>query len=169
MEKSLSRSFIFSLLIFLVLNFLLIIVTYAIGNILNFLIDDITSHPTFSIYLFVYPSRYFPWDLISSGIAASLAFKIFYFGGFISFIIAAIVAGLMGGSIGKSFGGWILTSMCSMILWIVLISVDSFNLNYISFTATLIDGIVIVLITGTVTTLIFGALVIIIALIKGRE
>lgn len=136
----------------------------------NLLLGRIASHPTHSIYLEIYPSQYFPWELIGRGInAASLAFNIYYFGCLAFLIITAIVAGLMGGSIGKSFGGWIFTVICSMILFIVIFVVDDYNLTYISFSATLIDGIIIVLIAGAVNALLFGALVIIIALIKGRE
>ncbi|MHA2007561.1 MAG: hypothetical protein ACXABO_07965 [Promethearchaeota archaeon] len=169
MKKSLVRAFLFSLLIFLVLNFLIYIVAYAIADLLNAVFDPIANHPTHSIYLMIYPSRYFPWELIGNSIDATLAFKILYLGGVVSFVIAAIVAGLMGGSVGKSFGGWILTAICYMLLFITIISIDEFNLNYISFTATLVDGIVIVLIAGTVNALIFGGLVFIIALIKGRS
>ncbi len=118
----------------------------------------------------IYPSKNFPWESIGLFMnTLSLGFKIYYLGGFISFVIAAIVAGLMGGNIGKSFGGWVLTVICSIILFIVIISIDDFNLNYISFTATLVDGIIILSIVGAVNVLIFGVLVIIISLVTGRS
>lgn len=170
MKKSLARAFLLSLIIFVALNFLFYIIGYSVGGLLNTLLDRIAAHPTHSVYLFIYTSQYFPWELIGKGIdVASLAFKIFYFGGLVSLIIAAIAAGLIGGNIGKSLGGWILTVICSMILFIVIFLLDSFNLTYISFSATLTDGIVRILITGIVNALIFGALVIVVALIKGKE
>ena len=170
MKKSLGRAFIFSLLVFLALNFLFYIIGYSIAEMLDNVVDRIADHPTHSIFLLIYPSKNFPWELLNDFIiVGSLAFKIYYLGGFISFIIAAIVAGLKGGSIGKSFGGWVLTVICSILLFIVIITIDDFNLDYISFTATLVDGIVIVVIAGAVNALIFGAIVIIIAFIKGRS
>ena len=130
----------------------------------------VADHPSHSVYLMIYPSGYLPWViLVRFGSSLTLGFKIFYLGGFISFIIAAIVAGLMGGSIGKSFGGWILSVIFSLVLFIVIIAVDDFNLNYISFSATFMDGIVTLGIAGAVNALIFGAIVIIIALLKGRS
>ncbi len=75
----------------------------------------------------------------------------------------------MGGSISKSFGGWLLTIICSSLLYITIISIDDFNLNYISFRATLLDGIIIIIITGAVNLLLFGALVMLISLIAGRS
>jgi hypothetical protein len=169
MEKSFARAFIFSLIIFFVLNFLIYVISYAIGGILDLLFGPIAAHPTQSVYLLIYPTRFFPWELINRAISASIAFKIYYLGGIASYVIAAIVAGLTGGSIAKSFGGWILTAICSMLLFILIVILDAENLDFISFSATLIDGIVLILITGTVNALIFGALVILIALIKGRE
>ena len=170
MKKSLARAFIFSLLVFLALNFLFLIIGYSIAEVLDLAIDPIADHPTHSIYLMIYPSQYLPWEHISNSIdALNLGFKIFYIGGLISFIIAAIVAGIMGGGVGKSFGGWIITVICSIVLFIVIISIDDFTLNYISFTATLVDGINILIIAGAVNGLIFGALAIIIALIAGRS
>ena len=170
MKKSLGRAFIFSLLVFLALNFLFYIIGYSIAGMVDLLLDRIAAHPTHVIYLMIYPSQYFPWEILSSfSNVGTLGFQILFLGGFISFIIAAIVAGLIGGDIGKSFGGWILAVICSMLLFITIIAIDEFNLNYISFTATLVDGIVILAIAGAVNGLIFGALVILIALLKGKS
>lgn len=170
MKKSLGRAFLFSLLVFLVLNFIFYILTYSIADMLAAVFNPIAAHPTHSIYLLIYPSQYFPWQLIEYFIASgSLAFKLLYLGGFISFIVAAIVAGLMGDSLRQSLGGWFITASCYILLFIAILSIDQFNLNYVSFTATLVDGIVIVLIGGAVNAVIFGALVFIIALIKGRS
>ena len=170
MRKSLGLAFVFSLIVFLALNFLFIIIGYSIAGVLDLVLNPIETHPTFSVYLIVYASQYLPWEqIINSLDALTLGFKIFYIGGLISFAIASIVAGLIGGSIGKSFGGWLLTVICSSILFIIIISIDDFNLNYISFTATLIDGIITIIIASAVNLLLFGAIAIIIALIAGRS
>ena len=170
MKKSLGRAFLFSLFVFLALTFLFFIIGYSVAGVLDNVLDDIAAHPTHSVYLFVYPSQYLPWEQVINSIdALTLGFKIFYFGGLISFAIAAIVAGIFGGGVGKSIGGWILTVICSSILYIIIISIDDFNLNYISFTATLIDGIITIIIASVVNLLLFGVIVIIITLIAGRS
>jgi hypothetical protein len=168
MKKSLLRAFLFSLIIFFALNFLFYIIGYSRPGALDLALNPIAAHPTHSIYLLVYPSRYLPWELLGN-ITVYSSFGLVFLGGFISFIIAAIVAGLMGGGIGKSFGGWVLTIICSIVLFIVIISIDDFNLDFISFTTTLVDGIIITVIAGAVNLLIFGVVVIILAFITGRS
>jgi len=169
MKHSLLRAFLFSLLIFFALNFLFYIIGYSVAELLDLPFSRIADHPTHSINLITYPAEYFPWELIDYFTIAALGFKIVYLGGFISFLIAAMIAGLMGDSIGDAFVGWLMTSACYILLLIAMISFDDFNLNFICFGCTLIDGIVEVLITGIVNALLFGALVFIIALIKGRS
>jgi hypothetical protein len=170
MEKSLVRAFLFSLLVFLVLNFLFFIVGYSIAGLIDLPLDRIANHPTHSIYLLTYPCRFFPWNIIEYFLSSSSpGLKILYLGGFISFVVAAIVAGLMGGDIGKSFGGWILTSLCYTGLFIFMITIDSFNLDYICFACTYTEAVVEVLIACIVNMLIFSALVLLIALLKGRS
>ncbi|MFX1502306.1 MAG: hypothetical protein ACFFDH_15200 [Promethearchaeota archaeon] len=170
MKRSTGRAFIFSLIVFLVSNFLFYIISYAIGEILDLVFDTIADHPSSSVFLLIYPSRYFPWELITNSVDSNtFAFKFFYIAGLISFSIAAVVAGLMGSNIGESIGGWMITALCYMLMFIAIIYIDDYNLSYISFSATLIDGIVIILITGAVNALLFGVLVIIIALIRGKK
>ena len=170
MEKSLFRAFIFSLLIFIGINFLLYITMYSIAGLMDMIFDRIATHPSYTAYTLIYPSSYFPWELIFTGIdSSSIPFAIMYIGGFVSFIIAAIVAGLMGGDIIKSFGGWILTCGTFMAVHVIILVIDDYNLNFLSFSATLIDGIIIVLITGVVNMLIFGGLVLLIAYLKSTD
>lgn len=83
-------------------------------------------------------------------------------------MIAALIAGLMGGSIGNAFIGWLMASGCFILLIIFMITIDPFNIAYVCFGCTFDQAIVKVLISGFVNTLIFGALVFIIALIKCR-
>ena len=170
MQKSLFRAYIFSLLIFIGINFLLYITMYSFAGLLNMIFDRIANHPTYIAYTLIYPSSYFPWELIFTGIEApSIPFTIMYIGGVVTFIIAAIVAGLMGGDIIKSFGGWIITCGTYMAVHVIILVIDDYNLNFLSFSATLIDGIIIVIITGVVNMLIFGGLVLLIAYLKGTD
>jgi hypothetical protein len=169
MKHSLFRAFLFSLLVFLALNFLFFIIGYAGSGLLDAPLSRIADHPSHSIHVITYPVNWFPWELIERFIITnSIWFKLFYIGGFISFLIAALIAGLMGGSIGNAFIGWLMTSGCFILLVIIMISIDPFNIDYICYMCTLEQAIVKVVITGLVSTLIFGALVFIIALIKGR-
>ena len=169
MKHSLFRAFLFSLLVFLALNFLFFFIAYAVEGILDLPLDRIADHPTYSIYAITYPASHFPWELIERFInVLALGFKMLYLAGFITYLIAALIAGFMGGSIGNAFIGWLIASGSIILLMIFMISIDPFNLSFICGACTLDQGIVSVLITGLVDTLIFGALVFIIALIKGR-
>ena len=131
MEKSAGRAFIFSLIILIVLNFLFYIITYAIADMIDIEFNRVAAHPTHFVYFLIYQTHYFPWELISRGIAATFAFTIYFIGGFITFIIAAIVAGFMGGNIGRSLEGWIITAICYMLMHIAIITIDSYNLPWI--------------------------------------
>jgi hypothetical protein len=140
------------------------------ADLFDLLINNISDHPSHSIYLTTYPTHYFPWELFERfAETSSIEFKILWIGGFISFVIAAIVAGLMGGDFLKSFGGWFLTIICAMVLLIIIFAIDDYNLNYVSFTTTLAEGIVIVLITGIVNALIYGVIVLLITFLTGRS
>ena len=172
MEKSLFRAFIFSILLFFGINFLIYITMYSLAGqtFIESELNRIADHPTHIAYLLIYPSQFFPWDLIFRGINTSMIqYTVLYIAGFVSFVIAAIIAGLMGGDISKSFGGWILTCICYMTVHIIILVIDEFNLIYISSSATLVEGIVIVIVAGAVNMLIFGGLVVLIAYLKSRS
>ena len=124
MEKSLFRAFIISLVVFFGLNFLIYIITYSFASqvVFEMELDRIATHPTHAAYLLIYPSSFFPWELIFRGIDAStLSFTILYIGGVVTFVIAAIVAGLMGGDISNSLGGWVLTCITYMAIQLLLL------------------------------------------------
>lgn len=170
MEKSMLRAFLLSLVIFLALNFLIYIIAYAMADLLDVVFNTIADHPSQSIFLTTYPNRYFPWELFSrSAETSSFEFKLFYIGGFISFVVAAIIAGFMGGDIIKSLEGWFLTVFVSTGLLIIMILIDDFNLGYIKYGISLTEGIVIVVIAGLVNALIYGVIVFLIALLLGRS
>ena len=169
MEKSLFRAFIFSLLLFFGINFIIYLMSYSLGGLFYTEIDRISIHPTHGVFLLLYPSRYFPWELIFNSIDVGLIeFTVFFIGGFVSFIVAAILAGLMGGDIRNSFGGWILTCISYISMHIAILVIDDYNLTYLT-PGNLINGIVLVIITGVANMLIFGGLVILIAHLKGKE
>ncbi len=78
MKHSLFRAFLFSLLVFLALNFLFFIIGYAVANILDFPLGRIADHPTHSIHVITYPVQWFPWELIERSIINDIGFKIYY-------------------------------------------------------------------------------------------
>ena len=116
----------------------------------------------------MFPIHYYPWELIDSKITAVDIVGIFimYIGFFISIIIASIVAGLTGGSLFKSVGGWILTSITCMLLFVIILVIDDYNLGFFG-SIILGEAIVTMIAKVGVNLLIFGALTAVIALIKG--
>lgn len=172
MEKSLFRAFIFSLVVFIGLNFLVFFTVYSssVQVVLEMELERIAAHPSHIGYTMIYPSRFFPWQLIQLGIEnSSYQFTIYYIAGFVTFILAAIVAGLMGGDIIKSFGGWILTCITYMVIHIAIVFIDEYNIFYIHFSYTAVEAIILILITGVVNMLVFGGVVILIAYIRSKD
>ncbi len=92
-----------------------------------------------------------------------------YIGYFISLVIASIIAGLMGGDIVKSVGGWILTCITCMLLFIIIMMIDDYNVSQFCGACPMGTAIVDALSSVAVNLLIFGALAALIALIKGRS
>ena len=91
MKTSLVRAFLFSLIVFFILNFLIAIIGYAVADLMSLELSKYQTHPTFFIYRLVYPIGYFPWDLLIIGIPhASFGFKIIYLGIFISLVESGI-------------------------------------------------------------------------------
>jgi len=170
LKTSWFRAFIFSLLIFFILNFLFWIIGYGVADLLDLQIARIKQSPTHVILELVYPMGMFPWEAVGRSIASTgIGFKIFYIGFVISLSIASIVAGLFGGSIVKALAGWYLTSIICILLFIIVFLIDISNLNYYCFGCSMTDGIIQVLIIGLVNMLIFGVLTFLIALFKGRS
>jgi len=169
MKKSLGRAFIFSLLLFFVLNFLFTIIGNAIYQSLDYEFTRFAEHPTFIIFRLMFPIHYYPWDLVNLIIITTeIGIKIMYIGFFISIIIASIIAGLTGGSFFKSLGGWILTSITCMLLFVIILVIDDYNLGFF-FSSNLGEAIVTMIITVGANLLVLSALTALIALIKGRS
>ena len=110
------KSFGFSLLTYIGMNFLFVIIAYTVSNDLNTLFSDITANPFIILLVLCGPIINFPGTVILgiyNGIMGPLVpdLLIQLVGYFVSPFIAAIVAGRVGDKNGASFGGWILTSI----------------------------------------------------------
>ena len=170
MEKSLVRAFLYSLIAFLVLNFLFFVIGYAIDDNLGNMFDIMADHPTMVIYTLVRPISNFPWDIIEFiNLVIGNGRKIMYVGYFVSLITASIIAGFSGGDIPKSLGGWFLTSICSIISIIAICYMDAFIIINICGVCPINEAIIEVLITGVTNLLIYGGVTLIIALIVSRS
>jgi len=171
MKTSLVRAFLFSLIVFFILNFLIAIIGYAVADLMSLELSKYQTYPTtFFIYRLVYPIGYFTWDLLILGIPhASLGFKIIYIGIFISLVVASIMAGLTGGDALRALGGWALTSITSCLLLIIISSIEIFYIGYYCFGCDLGQAVITALVLCLVNLLIFGALAALIAYFRGRS
>lgn len=171
MKTSLVRAFLFSLIIFFILNFLIAIIGYAVGGLIDLELSKYQTYPTtFFIYRLVYPIGYFPWDLIIYGIqTGSIAFKVVYLGIFISLVVASIIAGLFGGDALRALGGWALTMIISVLLLIIISSIEIYYIGIYCFGCDLGQAVITALVLFLVNLLIFGALAALIAYLRGRS
>ena len=170
MKTSFVRAFLFSLIVFFILNFLIAIIGYAVADLMSLELSKYQTHPTFFIYRLVYPIGYFPWDLLIIGIPhASFGFKIIYLGIFISLVVASIIAGLTGGDALRALGGWALTSITVCLLFIIVSSIESYYLSFFCLGCDLGQAVITALVICLVNLLIFGALAALIAYIRGRS
>jgi hypothetical protein len=171
MKKSMVRAFIFSLIVFVVINFLAVIIGYSIDEIIDLEVDRFGDYPAFIPYRMFYGAGYFPWiHLEKYAEAASTGLKFVYMGLFISLIISSIIAGLTGGDLLKAIGGWILTCITCMIMFAILfLSVDYLWGYYCSACTTAEATLIRASIHVLVNLMIFGALAGFIALIIGRS
>ncbi|MFX1417604.1 MAG: hypothetical protein ACFE9N_01655 [Promethearchaeota archaeon] len=171
MKTGLVRAYLFSLITFFILNFLITIISYSIvGLLIDLELPRYSTHPVFVFFRLIYPMLFFPWDLLILGAnQALIGFMVFYFGFFISLIVASVVAGLMGGDIVKSVGGWILTSITCILVFIIIALIDSIVLAFVCFSCTFEEVMVQVIIHGLINILLFGVLTAFIAMLKGRS
>ncbi len=115
------KAFLLSLTVFVGLNFVFTIVYYALGDGFDVLFNTIEGAPLMILfYLFgsiiCTPSIIFNWTIAQPFLGNfNILFLILGLGYLISPIIAAILAGRFGESKGQCFGGWILTSVISVI------------------------------------------------------
>ncbi|UCD01511.1 MAG: hypothetical protein JSV23_00345 [Promethearchaeota archaeon] len=118
----LGKSFLFSILVFVGLNFIFTIVQYLLapGGI-GVLFSNIQAAPLMILYflfgsIFILPSISLeiaiPIDLINPNIVDNPLLGIGYL---VTPLIAAILAGRFGENKGQSFGGWSLTAVASAV------------------------------------------------------
>lgn len=171
MKASLGRAFIFSLIVFVVINFLSTIIGYSVADLIDLELERYGDYPAFIPYRMISAAGFFPWELLDDFANVSdTGLKIFYMGLFLSPIIASIIAGLTGGDVSKAAGGWILTSITCMILFAILFIVEDAVRGYYCFTCTTTESAIIKAIVHVLVNLmIFGALAAVIALIKGKS
>jgi len=168
MKKSLGRAFIYSLIALFIMVFLFTVISYALNDDMYILIDSITAYPFLIIYHLTKAFTFFPWYLIEL-ISVGTGYMLYYIGVFVALIIASIIAGISGGDIPKSLGGWILTSICCIVLLMAGAYVEAMVKQYICATCTVEEAIVDVLITGATNLLIFGGVTLIVAAIVGKS
>lgn len=170
MKRSLGRGFLFSLIAFVLVGFIFIIIAYSIGGgIDTLLFGFFADYPWAIIQWLLRPVRYYLWDIINEILATSyISTKTWFIGMFLSLIIASIIAGLTGGNIKNSFGGWALTMIFSIILYIIPLSLGGQYTNNTCGLCTPQEAIIMVIIIGIVHLLIFGFITLLTALMIGR-
>ena len=169
MQKSLGRAFIFSLIAFVLVGFIFVIIEYSIGDAIDNLFGLFTDYPGTIIQWLLRPVRYFPWDIINEFLETSyISTKTWYVGMFLSLIIASIIAGLTGGEVKNAFGGWALTMIFSIIMYIIPLSLGGQYTNNTCGLCTSQEAIIMVIIIGIVHLLIFGCITLLTALMIGR-
>jgi len=125
----------FSLLALLGINFLFVIIAETISGNLNLLFSDISSDPLIILLIFFGPLVSMPGYVFSS-IFAQISLGIIgpiliqSIGFIISPFVASLIAGRMGENKGGSFGGWMITSMISVVALGILAFINPATLLY---------------------------------------
>lgn len=141
---SFGKSFGFSLLTFMGLNFLFIIISAAVNNTLNQIFSVITVQPlSIILYLFV-PIVYLPGNvitnLVSNFSSLNIANLLTNLGYLIAPLVGSLIAGNSSDNKGEAFGGWFLTAIVSMVALLVLFFIAS--PSEITLIGTIIGGVV---------------------------
>jgi hypothetical protein len=129
------KSFLFSILAFVGLNFIFTILYFAFGPGFDTLLFNIQNFPLMIIYylfgsIISFPSIIFNWTIaqpfFGSLVLTNLILGIGYLA---SLILAAILAGKFGESKGQCFSGWLLTAIISSVLVIIGVFLSDFFKN----------------------------------------
>jgi len=124
-----------------------------LGNFSNIIIEK----PFRIFFYLLQPIFILPMDVINSFLLFSNPYMIAMLFGFLfSPFIASIVAGIYGKDALKSFGGWCLTTIICLIMWMVLFSYDSLFRDYITSSIVLERAIITLILNGIVTCLLYG-------------
>ena len=155
------KSFGFSLLTYIGMNFLFVIIAYTVSGELNILFGDITANPFIILLVLCGPIINFPGVVIFGiygGIIGPLVpdVLILLVGYFVSPFIAAVVAGRVGDKNGASFGGWILTCILCAVTVGLLVFLSPTTLTYYALSATT-ETLVVALIGGITNGIFYSA------------
>jgi hypothetical protein len=173
MRKSMGLAFGLSLLFILLMNFLFFIIANSIEGTIDVQLNAIAENPYWLCYRLAQPMAHFPWDIvgwINSDVytdADNLRFGLML----IAIIGGAIIAGVAGGSIKNAVIGWTITS----IILIVLIAIAVYNVEGViylvtgSFSTSVEDAIVWVILRGIFNTILYGLLAALVALVVGKS
>ena len=152
----------FSLLALLGINFLFVIIAETISGNLNLLFSDISSDPLIILLIFFGPLVSMPGYVFSS-IFAQISLGIIgpiliqSIGFIISPFVASLIAGRIGENKGGSFGGWMITSMISVVALGILAFINRAGVLDYGITET--DPIAVLitfLISGAVNGVFYG-------------
>lgn len=81
MRKNIVIAFIFSLIVFIVINFLATIIGYSIAELIDLEVERYGDYPAFIPFRMIYSVGFFPWELLELYADMSDAgLKLFYMG-----------------------------------------------------------------------------------------
>jgi hypothetical protein len=155
------KSFGFSLLTYVGMNFLFVIIAHTVSGDLNTLFSDITANPFIILLVLCGPIINFPGTVILgiyNGILGPLVpdSLIQSVGYIVSPFIAAIVAGRVGDKNGASFGGWFLTCILCALAIGLLVYLSPITLTYYAIVATT-ETLMVAMIGGITNGIFYGA------------
>ncbi|MHA1669243.1 MAG: hypothetical protein ACTSV5_01565 [Promethearchaeota archaeon] len=154
------KSFGFSLLTYIGLNFLFLIITETISGNLNNIFSTITADPFIIVLILFGPITNVPGTVFNGlfiEITGSLRPDVLIqlVGFIVPLFIAAIVAGRVGGK-GASFGGFLLTTIISAVAVIALIYISPATLTAFMLPADM-TTVVFASIGGIINGVFYGA------------
>jgi len=155
------KSFGFSLLTYVGMNFLFLIIGYTVSGDLNNLFSEITANPFLILLVLCGPIINFPGTvilgiynvIIGPLVPESLIQSVGYI---VSPFIAAVVAGRVGDKKGASFGGWILTCILCAVAIGLLVYLSPTTLAYYGLVATT-QTFIVAMIGGITNGIFYGA------------
>jgi hypothetical protein len=155
------KAFLFSILAFVGLNFIFIIIYFAIVPGIDVLFNFIQLYPLMIIYylfgsIISTPSILFNWTITEPFLFSTMDNLIFGLGYLAALTIAAILAGRFGDSKSSSFGAWLLTASISTALIIIGAWLSPFFQNILLLTyGWTLDMILILAIISCLINVIF--------------
>ena len=155
------KSFGFSLLTYVGMNFLFVVIAYTVSGDLNTLFSDITANPFIILLVLCGPITNFPGTVILgiyNGIIGPIVpdLLIQLVGYIVSPFIAAVVAGRVGDKNGASFGGWILTCILCAVAVGLLVYLSPTTLAYYGLVAST-ETFIVAMIGGITNGIFYGA------------